>query len=76
MLESTSDLSGYAMQADACYIYIRGEFVHAATNVLERGDRRAYAKGYAGKNIQGSGWDCEMSCTAAPAPTSAARRRR
>ena len=52
-------IGAYAMQADACYIYIRGEFVYAA-GVLDRAVAEAYAKGYAGKNICGSGWDCEL----------------
>jgi NADH-quinone oxidoreductase subunit F len=58
VVESTL-LSGYAMLADACYIYIRGEYVHAA-RVLERAIAEAYAKGYAGKNILGSGFSCEI----------------
>ncbi len=58
VVESTL-LSGYAMQADGCYIYIRGEYVYAA-DMLDRAVAEAYAKGYAGKNIMGSGWDCEI----------------
>jgi len=52
-------IASYAMRADACYIYIRGEFIHPA-HVLDQAIAEAYAKGYAGKNIQGSGWDCEL----------------
>ena len=52
-------ISAYAMRADVCYIYIRGEFVFA-TEVLEKAVAEAYARGYAGKNICGSGWDCEL----------------
>jgi len=51
--------SAYAIRADACYIYIRGEFVHPA-QVLEKAIAEAYAKNLAGKNILGSGWDCEL----------------
>jgi NADH-quinone oxidoreductase subunit F len=54
-----SMLSAYAMNADACYIYIRGEFVRPA-EVLQRAVEEAYAKGYAGKNINGSDWSCEL----------------
>jgi len=54
-----SMIGAYAMRADACYIYIRGEFVHEA-DVLNRAIAEAYEKGYCGKNIQGSGWDCEL----------------
>jgi NADH-quinone oxidoreductase subunit F len=58
VVESTL-LSGYAMQADACYIYIRGEYVFAY-RMLEQAIIEAYDRGYAGKNILGSGWDCEI----------------
>ena len=52
-------IGSYAIRASACYIYIRGEFVHPA-GVLERAIAEAYEKGYAGKNILGSGWDCDV----------------
>jgi NADH-quinone oxidoreductase subunit F len=58
VVESTM-LSGYAIQTDICFIYIRGEYVYA-TKMLERAIDEAYAKGYIGKNILGSGWDCEL----------------
>jgi len=58
VIESTL-LSGYAMQADACYVYIRGEYVKGAETLIKAA-AEAYAKGYAGKNIMGSGWDCEF----------------
>ncbi len=52
-------LSSYAIRASACFVYIRGEYVHA-TRVLETAIAEAYAKGYAGRNILGSGWSCEL----------------
>jgi NADH-quinone oxidoreductase subunit F len=52
-------ISSYAIRADACYIYIRGEFVYQA-GVLERAIAETYEKGYAGKNVIGSGYDCEL----------------
>ena len=52
-------LSAFAMGARAAYVYIRGEYVHAF-RVLERAIEEAYAKGYAGRNILGSGWDCDL----------------
>jgi NADH-quinone oxidoreductase subunit F len=52
-------LSAYAIRADVCYIYIRGEFVHPA-RVLERAIAEAYARGYAGRRILGSDWSCEL----------------
>ncbi len=54
-----SMISAFAMQCDAVYIYIRGEFVYG-TKVMQRAIDEAYAKGYLGKNIMGSGWDCEV----------------
>jgi NADH-quinone oxidoreductase subunit F len=58
VIESTM-LSGYAMQADICFIYIRGEYVRPA-KVLEKAVAEAYAKGYVGQNVLGSGWSCEF----------------
>jgi len=58
VVESTM-IAGYAMQADACFIYIRGEYVYPA-RMLEQAVVAAYEKGYAGKNILGSGWDCDI----------------
>lgn len=47
-------LAGLATQGDAGYIYIRGEFVDAA-KALRSAIDEAYAKGYLGQNIRGSG---------------------
>jgi NADH-quinone oxidoreductase subunit F len=58
VIESTM-LSGYAMQADICFIYIRGEYVKGA-RILEQAAAEAYAKGYIGKNILGGAWSCEF----------------
>jgi NADH-quinone oxidoreductase subunit F len=52
-------ISSFAIRAQACFIYIRGEYVHAA-RILEQAIAEAYAKGYAGKNILGSGWSCDL----------------
>ena len=52
-------IAGWATQGDAGYIYIRGEFVDCARAVKSAIDE-AYAAGYLGKNIQGSGWDFDM----------------
>ncbi len=51
--------SAYAIRAGVVYIYIRGEFTVAA-RVLERAIAEAYARGYAGRNVLQSGWDCEL----------------
>ncbi|HWP30311.1 MAG TPA: NADH-quinone oxidoreductase subunit NuoF [Fimbriimonadales bacterium] len=52
-------LGGYATQADAGYIYIRGEFVDAGKAIRKAVDE-AYEKGFLGKNILGSGWDYDI----------------
>ncbi len=49
----------YAIGAKVAYIYIRGEF-HHVQQVLERQLAEAYAAGYLGKNIFGSGFDCDV----------------
>jgi NADH-quinone oxidoreductase subunit F len=58
VVESTM-LAGYALSADICFIYIRGEYVHAA-RMLERAIAEAYARGYCGKNVLGGPWSCEL----------------
>jgi NADH-quinone oxidoreductase subunit F len=49
----------YAIGAKTAYIYIRGEFLHVQA-VLERAIDEAYARGFLGKNILGSGFDCDV----------------
>jgi NADH-quinone oxidoreductase subunit F len=49
----------YAIGAKVAYIYIRGEFYHVQ-GVLERAIDEAYAKGFLGRNILGSGFDCDV----------------
>ena len=49
----------WAIGAKVAYIYIRGEFFHVQ-RVLEDELAKAYAQGYCGKNIMGSGWDCDI----------------
>lgn len=49
----------YAIGAASAYIYIRGEFVFGA-NRLDEAIKEAYAKGYLGKNILGSGFNLDM----------------
>jgi NADH-quinone oxidoreductase subunit F len=48
-----------AVGAKLGYIYIREEFPMAAV-IVEKAIAEAHAKGYLGKNIQGSGFDCEL----------------
>jgi NADH-quinone oxidoreductase subunit F len=49
----------YAIGARVAYIYIRGEFYHVQ-RVLEQAIDEAYAAGLLGKNILGSGFDCDV----------------
>jgi NADH-quinone oxidoreductase subunit F len=49
----------HAIGAKVAYIYIRGEFYHVQ-QVLEAELDRARAAGYVGKNIRGTGFDCEI----------------
>ena len=52
-------ISCYAIGAKVAYIYIRGEFYHVQ-EVLERAIDDAYKAGHLGKNIYGSGFDCDV----------------
>ena len=49
----------WAIGAKVAYIYIRGEFYHVQ-EVLEAELEKARAAGYVGKNILGTGFDCEI----------------
>ena len=51
--------SSYALGANLSYIYIRGEYMWVY-KTLERAIKEAYAAGWLGKNIQGTGFDCEI----------------
>ncbi|WP_373460244.1 NADH-quinone oxidoreductase subunit NuoF [Pseudokordiimonas caeni] len=52
-------IAGFAMNAVAAYIYIRGEFVREA-EVLDAAIEEARAKGFLGKNACGSGYDFDV----------------
>ena len=52
-------IASYAIGAKVAYIYIRGEFFHVQ-QVLERAIDEAYARGLLGRNILGSGVDCDV----------------
>jgi NADH-quinone oxidoreductase subunit F len=51
--------SCYALGANACYIYIRGEYAWIV-NILEKAIEEARAAGFVGKNILGKGFDLEI----------------
>ena len=55
-------LSSYALGANTSYIYIRGEFMYVL-EILQKAIQEAYAKGYLGKNIFGSGFDHDLVVT-------------
>lgn len=57
ILEGTL-VSCYATRSSVAYIFIRGEF-HRQTKILQKAIDEAYAAGYFGKNILGSGYDLE-----------------
>ncbi|MFG1926682.1 NADH-quinone oxidoreductase subunit NuoF [Cryptosporangium sp. NPDC048952] len=52
-------IAAYAIRANFAAIYIRGEAVHAARR-LRNAVNEAYARGYLGRNILGSGFDLEL----------------
>ena len=51
--------SCYALGANVSYIYIRGEYAWIP-DILEQAIAEAKNKGFLGKNILGSGFDCEI----------------
>ena len=52
-------IAGVAMGCTACYIYIRGEYIHEAT-VLEAAIREAYDGGLLGADAAGSGYGYDI----------------
>lgn len=52
-------LSSFALGANQSYIYIRGEYMYVL-RILEKAIAEAYANGWLGKNILGSGFDLEL----------------
>ncbi|MDP3163122.1 MAG: NADH-quinone oxidoreductase subunit NuoF [Reyranella sp.] len=52
-------VAGFAMRANAGYIYVRGEFYNEAQNLMTA-VREAYDAGLLGKNACGSGWDFDL----------------
>ncbi len=52
-------ISCFAVGAKLAYIYIRGEFPEGA-QIIEKALAEARSRGFLGKNIQGSGFDCEI----------------
>jgi NADH-quinone oxidoreductase subunit F len=53
-------IAGFAMGATVGYNYIRGEFMHDPVPRFEAAVAEAYAAGWLGKNIKGSGIDFDL----------------
>ncbi|MCT4635445.1 MAG: NADH-quinone oxidoreductase subunit NuoF [Rickettsiales bacterium] len=52
-------IGSFAIGANDCYIYVRGEFYHEA-KALQKAIDEAYADGKIGKNACGSGYDVDV----------------
>jgi NADH-quinone oxidoreductase subunit F len=52
--------SSYALGANQSYIYIRGEYMFVL-EIVEKAIAEAYANGWLGKNILGSGYDLDLA---------------
>lgn len=52
-------ISSFAIGANTCFIYIRGEYAHEASE-LNRAIAEAYKAGLIGKNACKSGWDLDI----------------
>jgi NADH-quinone oxidoreductase subunit F len=53
-------IASYAVRSNHAFIYLRGELVHAGRR-LQHAIDEAYAAGYLGTNILGSGFDLELT---------------
>src|ERR1700732_5365386 len=53
-------IAGRAVSANRGYVYIRGEYRYVI-DIVETAIGEAYAKGYLGKNILGSGFDFDLA---------------
>ncbi len=54
-------LASFALGVQQSFIYIRGELFYVL-NILEKAISEAYAKGFLGKNILGSGFNLDLYC--------------
>ena len=52
-------IASFAMNANACYIYLRGEYIRER-EALQAAVDEAYDAGLLGKNAAGSGWDFDL----------------
>jgi NADH-quinone oxidoreductase subunit F len=51
--------SSFALGANTSYIYVRGEYFYII-KILQKAIKEAYAAGFLGKNILGTGYDLDM----------------
>ena len=52
-------LGAFGIGAHTAYLYVRGEYADYIAH-MERELEKAYAKGLVGKNLFGTGWDCDI----------------
>jgi len=52
-------IAGWTIKSNKGYIFIRGEYRYLIP-IVDRAIEEAYAHGYLGKNILGTGWDFDM----------------
>jgi NADH-quinone oxidoreductase subunit F len=52
-------IAGWTIRSNKGYIFIRGEYRYLI-EIVDRAIAEAYARGYLGKNILGSGWDFDV----------------
>src|SRR5439155_7264502 len=55
-------ITAFAIGSHDVYIYIRGEMFRERDRLLYA-VQEAYKRNYAGKNVMGTGWDCEIRVT-------------
>ena len=67
-------IAALAVGSKTGYIYLRGEYRYLI-EIMEKAVADAYARGFIGKNIFGSGVDLDISCTPVQALTKWAKSR-
>ena len=76
VIEGMHDRRPTRSSADICFIYIRGEFVHPARRCWSGRSPRPTPRATPARTSWAAAGTASWWCTAARAPTSAARRRR
>ena len=52
-------IAGWTIKSNKGYVFIRGEYRYLI-EIIDKAIEEAYARGYLGKNILGSGWDFDL----------------